>query len=151
MTLYDASNPKHLRRAAKAAKSADADRRIVVLNLMSSPSGRDYVHTQLTRCHCFHSSFSSSALAMAFAEGERNVGLQLLNDVMAFAPDQYVQMMREATDKELADARRSDDNRSNGRGPDPGRDDSGHDLDDATGRVDSEYDPGDDERADGES
>jgi hypothetical protein len=59
----------------------------------------------LERTHCFGSSFGTNALAMAFAEGERNVGLQLLNDIMSVAPDQYVLMMREKNGREHADAR----------------------------------------------
>src|SRR5271154_4095494 len=100
MSEYNASDTKAIRRLAKLAKIAESERQGVVYNLMSSPAGRSYLFDKLTRCHIFSSSFSQSALLTAFAEGERNIGLQDLNDVMRWAPDQYVQMMREANDKE---------------------------------------------------
>lgn len=100
--MYDAGDIRQVRRATKAARQAESDRRTVVFNLMSSPSGRAYAHDRLVRCHVFSSSFSTSNLAMAFAEGERNVGLQDLTDIMQFCPDQYVQMMREANDRNNA-------------------------------------------------
>jgi hypothetical protein len=108
------------------AKAAEVERRGVVLNLMSSHAGRAFIFDRLVRCHIFSSSFTPEALAMAFAEGERNVGLQDLNDVMRFAPDQYVQMMREANDKEIADGRRTDSGLS-GSDEDLGWADSGRD------------------------
>ena len=76
-------------------------------------------------------------MAMAFAEGERNIGLQDLNDVMAWAPDQYIAMMREASDKRIAeDGRRSDSPSGRPNGSDPGFDGD----DNGTG-VPSDYDP----------
>lgn len=137
--MNNASDTRAIRKAQKAAKVAESERQGVVVNLMSSPAGRGYVYDQLTRCHVFSPSFNLSALAMAFAEGERNSGLQLLGDVMAFAPDQYVQMMREANDRRSANDNNSEAGRSsaNGRGPD-----SGPEPDDADGGLVSEYEPG---------
>ena len=34
---------------------------------------------------------------MAFAEGERNQGLQLLADIMRWCPERFIEMMREHT------------------------------------------------------
>ena len=132
MSEYNASDTRAIRKAAKAAKQAEAERRVVIFGLMSNPAGRAFMHDRLTRCHIFESSFSTDALGMAFAEGERNVGLQDLVDVMAFAPDQYIQMMREAND-------RSSSNRPSRPQPDPGRDPS---EPDGIGSVVSDYDPG---------
>ena len=138
---YNAADRKAVRRRIKEARQALAERQIVVLNLMSSPAGRSYMHERLVRCHIFSSSFNASSLGMAFAEGERNVGLQDLNDVMAFAPDQYIQMMREANDRSNND--RPIRSAENGR-----RDDTGSEPE--AGAVISDYDPGndDDDRAD---
>jgi hypothetical protein len=117
---YNASDTKAIRRAAKAAKLAEAQRREVVFSLMSSPAGRNYVHDLLLRCHVFTSSFTSDAICMAFNEGERNIGLQLLTDVMQFAPDQYVQMMREENDRRIAADSGHSGNNEDDRGPDSG-------------------------------
>lgn len=146
MTEYNASDTKHIRRAAKAAKLAEADRRTVVYTLMATPAGRAWMHDTLAYCHCFHTTFTGEALSGAYREGQRDVGLHLLLDVMRWAPDQYIHMMREATDREQADARRiTNDNRQpGGRGSNGGGSDSGSSLDDATGIVEHEYNPGDD-------
>ena len=133
---YNASDTRSIRRAAKQAKQAEAERRGVVFSLMSSPAGRNYMHDRLVRCHVFSSSFNLAALGMAFAEGERNIGLQDLTDIMQFAPDQYIQMMREANDRSIAADRGH--KRDNAQ---PGRDDSGRPSD-SVGSVASEYEPG---------
>ncbi len=112
MNDYNASDTKSIRKAEKHAKQAEADRRTVVCSIMSNPLGRSWVHDRLLRCHCFTSSFSTNALTTAFNEGERNIGLQDLADIMQFAPDQYIQMMREFNDRNQADGRRSNDSRT---------------------------------------
>lgn len=138
MGEYDASDPKAIRKAAKAARQVEAERELVVVGLMSTPSGRSYVHDILLRCHVFTPSFNFSAMAMAFAEGERNVALQLLGDVMRCAPDQYIQMMREVNDRSTADDRRGG-NRSNANGRDRPAD-SPAAGDTASGGVTADYD-----------
>jgi hypothetical protein len=40
--------------------------------------------------------FTTNALAMAFSEGERNVGLQITNDLITASPDNYLLMLKEA-------------------------------------------------------
>jgi hypothetical protein len=139
---YNAADLRALRRATRAAKHAEAERRVVIFNLMASPGGRNWVHSILADCAIFSTTFTGEALSGAFNEGKRSVGLQLLTDVVRWAPDQYIQMMREQTDKEQANARRDDSGHSgsdaNGGGSDLGR------PDDAGGSVTFEYDPGDD-------
>ena len=140
---YNAADTRQLRKAIKAARQAEAERSIVVLGLMSSPAGRNWVHSILVDCGIFHQTFSLNALAMAFNEGKRSVSLQLLADVVRWAPDQYIQMMREANDKEIANGRRTDSgserSRSDIRGDDSGRPD---DPVGPAGSVESEYEPG---------
>ena len=137
---YDASNTRQVRAAARKAKIADDETRLVIINLMSSPAGRSWMHSRLAYCHIFHTTFTGAALSSAFGEGQRDVGLQLLLDVMRYAPDQYVFMMHEQNDKELADGRRTDDSESRGRSANGGRDPGG--SDDANGTVVSDYEPG---------
>ena len=94
MTL-DAGDRKSIRRAEKASAIAERSRRDVTRMLMSSTEGRSYVWNKLTAAHIFSTSFSLEPLQMAFSEGERNAGLQLLNDIMDSCPDQFIEMMRE--------------------------------------------------------
>ena len=144
MNDYNASDTRAIRRATKAAKQAEAERRGVVFSIMASPAGRSWMHDRLVRCHVFTSSFSNQSLAMAFAEGERNIGLQDLNDIMQFAPDQYIQMMREANDRSIAANSGPVRDQQNGRRGDS----SGSSDDDQPGTVLSDYDPADEGRDD---
>ena len=137
MTEYNAADTKAIRRAIKADKASTEQRLGVIASTMSNPAGRDYIYSVLERCHVFASTYSPSALAMAFAEGERNIGLQLLADVMSAAPEQYVFMMREANDRSASSGpiRSSPDSRRNGDDSGPLADGPGN------GHVESDWDP----------
>lgn len=123
---FDASDRKQVRRAEKAAAVIDRQRVEVVASLMSTIAGRAYVHDKLVSAHVFQTSFAPDALAMAFAEGERNQGLQLLNDVMTASPDAYILMTREASERYTSSERaRGQDNDGRDQGREPGDDPSG--------------------------
>jgi hypothetical protein len=81
---------------AKEQRTIRRDQLTRIAALMADPIGRGYIYDLLSACHVFQSSFSTNALAMAFAEGERNVGLQLTADFIAAAPDNYLLMLKEA-------------------------------------------------------
>lgn len=134
---YNAADLRKIRAAEKAARLALAERKIVLSGLMSSPPGRAYVLDTLTRGHIFAPSFNPDPYVTAFNEGERNICLQLLNDIMRFCPDQYIQMMREQSDKEIVNDQRNDDGRI-GDQSDSGRTDNDGPGDGAV----SDYDPG---------
>lgn len=127
--MYDASNRRHVADAAKQAKAAEAERLNIVRGIMSLRAGRAYIHDELAACHVFATSFTTDALQMAFSEGERNRGLRLLNDVMAACPDEYIDMMREANERQLAADRRqqqsSNTDNSSAREADDGADGPG--------------------------
>lgn len=128
--MYNASDTKHIRRQVKAAKASAERDRGVLQSIMYNTAGRTWMHDLLERCHVFHSSYSDKPLAMAYSEGERNIGLQLFLGIVQLCPDQYLQMMGEAY------ARSTNDNGQRGPGPDP-RWDTGEPVND----VASEYDP----------
>jgi hypothetical protein len=85
----------------------------------------------LETCHIFSTSFSDVDLRMAFMEGQREIGLRLLMDIMGACPDHYIQMMRESNERQsVHDARfsRRDSADGDGRDQEPGSDyDSGSD------------------------
>jgi hypothetical protein len=93
--VYNAAERKDVRRAEKEAKLAETNRREIINYIMSTNPSRAWMHDVLEACHVFRSSFSADSLQMAFAEGERNVGLRMLVDIMTICPDQYILMMRE--------------------------------------------------------
>jgi hypothetical protein len=63
---------------------------------MAEPIGRAWFYDFLSTCHIYQTSFTPNALTMAHAEGERNVGLRLLADLVEASPDLYLQMLKEA-------------------------------------------------------
>lgn len=95
---YNAGDAKAVREKAKQAKSADSDKKNVLVDLLASREGRLWMRDLLESCHIFQSSFGADALKTAFNEGERNVGLKLLSDIMQSCPDKYVEMMKEKKD-----------------------------------------------------
>ena len=67
--------------------------------LMKLAAGRRVVWRLLEYAGVWRSVFNPEPLRMAFAEGQRNLGLQLLGWVMDECPDEYELMMREARDE----------------------------------------------------
>lgn len=139
---YDASNPKAIRAAAKRAAAEGAADSRVLFTLMSSAEGRAYVFKRLERSFVFSTPFTGDNNRTNFNLGVQNVGLLELSELMRVCPDQFILMLREANDKEIADGRRnsspSPGSGSNGYSSNGGWDDSA-----SAGSVTSEYDPGD--------
>ena len=115
---YDASSRKDVRAAQKQARLAEQQRREIVNGIMSVEPGRRWMCDILEVCHIFATSYSDVGLRMSFMEGQREVGLRLLMDIMQSCPDQYIQMMRERNERNAADDARArkgsrrDDSRS---------------------------------------
>lgn len=85
------------RRLAQETEQADFEW------LMSSKRGRRIVWRFLERAGVYRLSFNTDAMAMAFAEGNRNEGLRLLAQIHALCPELYAVMIEEQN---------SDDNRN---------------------------------------
>lgn len=64
--------------------------------LMNSERGRRLVWQWLADAGLFRTSYVGDALAIAFAEGQRNQGLKLHALVMQHAPNQFIRMLAEA-------------------------------------------------------
>ena len=92
---YNTGERKDIRKAEKVARLADLNRGEVIRSIMSTAPGREWVWARLEAAHVFRPSFSFDPYATAFAEGERNQGLLLLNDLMQWCPDEFVLAMRE--------------------------------------------------------
>jgi hypothetical protein len=63
--------------------------------LMKDRRGRRIVWRQLSKAGVFQSSFNTSAMTMAFAEGRRNEGLNLLSEIHRLCPTLYTVMVEE--------------------------------------------------------
>lgn len=125
MAEYNASDRKLIRKAEKDAKLAELQRREVISGIMSVGPGRSWMLGRLESAHVFATSYNENALAMAFAEGERNQGLQLLSDIMWACPQQYIQMMVERNERDSASrvSRGNHEDSDGGDSTDSGSDD----------------------------
>ena len=135
---YDASNRRDVKQAEKQAKLAEQQRREIISGIMSVAPGRSWVCDLLEHCHIFHTSYNDILHRMAFMEGQREVGIRLLSDIMGACPDQYVLMMRERNERDTAyeSGRSSKDANGGYRQPDPDYDSGGNDsadIDDELG------------------
>lgn len=63
--------------------------------LMGSRRGRRIVWRQLDRAGVFRLSFNTNAMAMAFAEGNKNEGLYTLSQIHSACPELYPIMLKE--------------------------------------------------------
>jgi hypothetical protein len=93
---FDASDPAQVADRKTAAGRRAKAFKDVVTGLMATASGRAWMCDLLEQCHIFQTSFAGDSMRLAFNEGERNVGLRLLAQVMAASPDAWVLMMKEA-------------------------------------------------------
>jgi len=93
---YDASDPRQVKERLHQLRMHEHIKDEVLKKLVGSREGRAWLHAVLERTHIWRSSFALDALAMSFAEGERNIGLSILADLMQAAPDQYLAMVKEA-------------------------------------------------------
>jgi hypothetical protein len=123
--IYDASDRKDVRRAQKDAKFFEAQRLTVIGQIMDSVAGRTWMLDLLEKSHIFAPSFTGDALRSAFAEGERYVGLTILNDLMVACPDKYMLMMQERNARDAARTRDDSAAAEYDRGEDPGGGDQG--------------------------
>ena len=129
---YDASNRRDVKALERQAKLADQQRKEIVNGIMSVEAGRRWMCDLLESCHIFATSFSDVGLRMAFMEGQREVGIRLLTDIMSACPDQYVTMMRERNERQS-----SIDSRHQRRDPNADGRDSDADPDYRSGSDDA--------------
>jgi hypothetical protein len=92
---FDASDEQAVSRRELDAKRREKALRDALFNFLSNRTGRDWMFQVLTDCHIFSTSFRANPHEMAFAEGERNIGLKLLAKVNAADPTAFIRMTQE--------------------------------------------------------
>lgn len=105
--MSQTNDRKAIKAAEKKSRQVDVQRGEVVKRTMATYDGREWVWTQLESASVFKTVFHENPIIMAFTEGQRNSGLQLLSDVMEFAPDRFTEAMREAHGRREYDAAES--------------------------------------------
>lgn len=81
-----------------------------LLKVLSSPEGRRFVWRILSAAGIFRSSFAPDDRGTSFREGQRDIGLMVLEDVMLRKPERFVQMQQEhvAEQKQIKDLEQQD-------------------------------------------
>ena len=92
---YDAADPDQVGRAEETARTARAQAAEDLGRVLESEAGRRFVWRVLEAAHCFQISHGPDPYATAFREGERNVGLPILAEILATRPDAFIRMARE--------------------------------------------------------
>lgn len=124
--MLDTSDRRSVRAAEKADVRRERERGEYLAHIMSTTSGRQFIWDLLSKAGLFHSSAVVGDPYMTyFAEGRRSMGQHLLDIVIQYAPDMYIQAMREANERRtLSDT--PDRTAGQRSGPeDTGRDDQG--------------------------
>lgn len=93
---YVASDPKQVEDAKRDARTRRRGEIDDLRWLMGDARGRRFVHRLLETAGVFRTSFAGRDAETFFREGARNVGLQVLADVMDATPDDYLGMLKEA-------------------------------------------------------
>ncbi|PUB87069.1 MAG: hypothetical protein DBP02_02155 [gamma proteobacterium symbiont of Ctena orbiculata] len=92
--IYDAGDPDQVKsRKKEAEKLLDAEYESLKY-IMVDERGRTFIWWLLTQCHVYNTSFTGNSQTF-FLEGERNVGLQVIERLHAKHLDDYLRMMKE--------------------------------------------------------
>ena len=92
---FDAADPASVADRNRKLRLKDRERLSALGAIMEHKTTRAWLHDLLVRAHVFETSFSNNSHAMAFREGERNLGLQVLADALRADPDAYITMIKE--------------------------------------------------------
>jgi len=66
-----------------------------IRSMLKSPEGRRVMWYMLSSCRTMAASMSANPYDTAYREGQRSIGLMLLDDIMEAKPEAYDQMRRE--------------------------------------------------------
>lgn len=98
--MNDFDDEKALQDAEQKLKNRAARERDDLIHVLESPQGRRVIWKLLEAAGVFSVSFTGDNNATNFNEGRRSEGLRLFSDVMAFCPELYMTMAKEAKDDE---------------------------------------------------
>jgi hypothetical protein len=90
----NAADKKQVEEAGREEKFSRKQELADLRNILATEGGRRFVWRYLGKCGVFKSSFTGNSQTF-FLEGSRNIGLQIMEDVMAADPDSYIKMAKE--------------------------------------------------------
>ena len=93
--MTDLSDKKDVAERNARLKSRQRENDDAFTSLLATKQGRQWLFDFLAVSHIFVTTHRGDALASAFAEGERNVGLRLVADTMRLSPHSFTLMLEE--------------------------------------------------------
>ena len=96
---YDAGDRSHVSERQKRRRVHNERHDADLLWLMNQREGRRFIWRLLQSCHLYETSFTGTSATFC-REGERNVGLQVLADIVRLCPELHARMAGE-TEKEI--------------------------------------------------
>ena len=85
------------------------DREVADLKkVLSIPEGRRFIWKLMSESGVFRTSFTGNSSTF-FNEGRRDIGLLILNEVMASKPEAFTQMQREFISEQKANEKQKED------------------------------------------
>lgn len=98
---YSAANRKDIRAAEKVQVQIATINREVISGLMTVANGRHWVYSQLADSFVFADPFSPDPATLAYNTGLRSAGIRLFNDLILYAPDNFILMLKEAHERAI--------------------------------------------------
>lgn len=92
--LFDSDDEARLQKNEAERKDKRARELEEIQLVVSSKHGRKFYWRLLTMCHLFETSFTGNNTTF-FKEGERNIGLCLMRDLMEANPESFTLMQKE--------------------------------------------------------
>ena len=99
-TVPNAADEAQVQGRKRKAQVQQERRTAALKEVLASRAGRDVIWNLISEAGVYRTSFNTNALAMAHAEGQRNVGLRLLANVMEASLSSYLLMQDEANKEE---------------------------------------------------
>lgn len=93
---FDASDPKQVQAKKTKAGREQKEQLSALRKFLETPAGRAWVWRLLEASHIYATSFvSGDPHSSSFQEGERNLGLRVLSDVLKADPQAFITMSKE--------------------------------------------------------
>lgn len=93
---YDAGDEQQVNKRKRTAGRIRKEKESFLASVLAQKGGRAWLWEILEFTGTMRTSFSQDPHETSFKEGQRNVGLKIMADIMKAAPEQYAVMTEEA-------------------------------------------------------
>jgi hypothetical protein len=98
--VQNVADKAQVKAAGKKEVSIKQSEKDDVFFLLNTPQGRRFFWRYLGLCGIYRLSYTGNS-DTNFREGERNIGIRMMNDIMEANPDAYLQMINENKKEKL--------------------------------------------------